>query len=106
MKWDLRMWSISDRSEIFEQRYDCNFVETALAQLLPIERRHGDRRLDNIAELRELRVSLHHIGVGRITFIKVLRRRNIVIYEEFAAAQLREPCECVMTHRMVDQQKI
>src|SRR6516162_3199524 len=100
------MWRISARGEIFEQRYDCNFVETALVQLLPIERRYGDCRFDDIAELSELRISLQHIGVGRITFGEVWRRRDIVVDEELAAAQIGEPCECVVTHRMVDQQQI
>jgi len=35
-----------------------------------------------------------------------LRRSNIMIHKELAAAQIGEPCECVVTHRMMDQQKI
>src|SRR6516165_10723891 len=53
----LRMRGIPDSGEIFEQRNNRHVLKATLAQLPRIEWRHGDCRLDEVAEFGELRIS-------------------------------------------------
>lgn len=100
------MRRISECGEVFEQRDDRDIVEVAAAQLTRVEWRHGHCRFDDVAQQGKLCISFYCIGVRRIIFCEKLRRRNIVIDEDLATAQLGQLRDRIVAHGMVDQQEI
>src|SRR5215472_9135905 len=102
----LRVWSISDPGEILQQRDDRHVVEAPAGELARIERRYRDRRLDDVAKQRKLRIAFDCVGVKRVIFLEKMRRRNIMGDEDLAAAQFGQPRKDIVAHRMVDEQQI